>query len=85
VRLHPFVVTCAFLIGGALFGFAGVVLAVPLAAALQVPIMRLLVPALQRRARAGEGAPTAPPEEDMPNDAPGMAPSVTRVVGPSSR
>ncbi len=54
VQLHPFVVTCAFLIGGALFGFPGIILAVPLAAALQVPIMRLLLPALQRRAH-GEG------------------------------
>jgi len=54
VRLHPFVVTCAFLIGGALFGFPGIVLAVPLAAALQVPVMRLLLPALQRRAYGGE-------------------------------
>lgn len=54
VQLHPFVVTCAFLIGGALFGFPGIILAVPLAAALQVPTARLLIPALQRRAH-GEG------------------------------
>ncbi len=94
VRLHPFVVTCAFLIGGALFGFAGVVLAVPLAAALQVPIMRLLLPALQRRARAGKGAgegaqaAPAPAEEDMPRDAPddmpGMATTATRRVAERS-
>ena len=61
VQLHPFVVTCAFLIGGALFGFPGIVLAVPLAAALQVPVMRLLLPALQRRARAGEQPPPTTP------------------------
>jgi len=86
VRLHPFVVTCAFLIGGALFGFAGIVLAVPLAAALQVPIMRLLLPALQRRARAGEGAQPTPAEGDLPDepdepdDVPGVASAVTRRV-----
>ena len=61
VQLHPFVVTCAFLIGGALFGFPGIILAVPLAAALQVPVMRLLLPALQRRAHTGE-QPTPAPE-----------------------
>jgi predicted PurR-regulated permease PerM len=50
VRLHPLLTTIALLIGAALLGLAGAVLAVPLTAALQVPIARVVVPALQRRA-----------------------------------
>jgi len=74
VQLHPFVVTCAFLIGGALFGFPGIVLAVPLAAALQVPVMRLLLPALQRRAHGGErGARSKSATETDVVDAPPRA------------
>ena len=64
VRLHPLLTTCALLIGAALLGLAGAVLSVPLAAALQVPIAQVVIPALQRRAQqAGRDAgspPTAP-------------------------
>jgi predicted PurR-regulated permease PerM len=51
VRLHPLLTTVALLIGAALLGLAGAVLAVPLAAALEVPVARVVIPALQRRAR----------------------------------
>jgi len=41
VGLHPFVVLLALLVGGTLLGFVGIVIAVPLAAGLQVLAVRL--------------------------------------------
>ena len=80
VRLHPFVVTCAFLIGAAVYGYAGVIIAVPLAAALQVPIVRLLIPALHRRAYRDEpGEPVTGAEEQEPASAEGE-PAATDVA-----
>ena len=51
VRLHPLITTFALLLGATLLGLAGAVLAVPIAAALQVPISLLIIPALQGRAQ----------------------------------
>jgi predicted PurR-regulated permease PerM len=52
VDLNPLVVIVGVLLGGAIFGLAGSILSVPLAAVIQVLIVRVLAPAL-RRASAG--------------------------------
>ena len=44
VGLHPILVMVGVLAGGVLYGIVGIVIAVPLMAAMQVLIMRLLVP-----------------------------------------
>jgi predicted PurR-regulated permease PerM len=46
VGLHPFLVLVALLVGGSLLGIAGIIISVPLAAALQVTLKRLLLPTL---------------------------------------
>jgi predicted PurR-regulated permease PerM len=48
VALPPLTVVLALLVGGALQGVAGALLAVPVAAALQVLIVRVLVPTIHR-------------------------------------
>jgi len=50
VGLHPLVVLLAVLVGGSLRGIIGIVVAVPLAAALQVIVERTLIPWLLARA-----------------------------------
>lgn len=49
VGLHPLVVILALLAGGASLGFAGVLIAIPLAGVLQVVIMDLVLPWLEQR------------------------------------
>ncbi|HEU5438054.1 MAG TPA: AI-2E family transporter [Ktedonobacterales bacterium] len=57
VELNPLLIVVAVLLGGALFGLAGSVLAVPLAAVVEVFIMRVLAPAARRAsARVDEKA-----------------------------
>ena len=46
VGLHPFLVLVALLVGGSLLGIAGIIISIPLAAALQVTVKRLLLPTL---------------------------------------
>lgn len=48
VELNPFVILVAVLLGGALFGLVGGVLAVPAAAVIQVLVVRVLAPAARR-------------------------------------
>ncbi|GAC1395140.1 MAG: AI-2E family transporter [Chloroflexota bacterium] len=61
VRLHPLLTTCALLIGAVLLGLTGAVLSVPLAAALQIPVTRVVLPALQRRAAQTRSRPPLAP------------------------
>jgi predicted PurR-regulated permease PerM len=56
VGLNPLAVIVALLLGGALLGVLGAVLAVPAAAAVQVLVLRVLAP-LARRASAAERGP----------------------------
>lgn len=68
--LRPFVVIAALLVGGALAGVWGALVAVPVAAALQLVIVRVIAPAIRMRQRpirdtgdadlAGEGGVTDP-------------------------
>ena len=60
VSLHPAVVIFALFVSGLIFGLAGLVLAVPLAAALQVLVRRLWV---ERMDRSGVD-PSPPPKTD---------------------
>jgi predicted PurR-regulated permease PerM len=46
VGLHPFVVLVALLVGGSLLGLAGVLIAIPAAAVIQVLLARLVLPRL---------------------------------------
>jgi len=46
VGLHPFLVLVALLVGGSLLGVAGVIISIPLAAALQVTVKRLWLPTI---------------------------------------
>ena len=77
VELNPLLIVVAVLIGGALFGIAGSVLAVPLAALIEVVVVRVLAPAARHasaqvearhtgRDEAGE-APRAPPAPSTPS------------------
>jgi predicted PurR-regulated permease PerM len=65
VGLHPVTVIFAVLAGGQLFGFLGILLALPVASALNV-----LVRYFHQRLRQGQAAQQAP-EEDRVADAPG--------------
>lgn len=69
LALPPLAVVLALLVGGALEGVAGALLAVPIAAALQVVILRVLVPALHRmQGRTAEAAAeeAVPPKLEPP-------------------
>ncbi len=70
VELNPLLIVIGVLIGGALFGLAGSVLAVPLAALIEVAVVRVLAPVARRASarveerkaagdRADEERPTA--------------------------
>jgi predicted PurR-regulated permease PerM len=61
VQLNPMVVVVGVLLGGALLGLAGSVLAVPLAVVIEVLVTRVLTPAI-RHASSRSSAPTQ--EED---------------------
>jgi predicted PurR-regulated permease PerM len=58
VRIHPLTVIVAVLVGGELYGLAGAVLAVPVAAVLQVVVEQVLAP-VARTASQGSHAPDA--------------------------
>lgn len=65
VGLHPILVMVGVLAGGVLYGILGIVIAVPLVAAMQVLVMRLLVPWLVRHLdtesrSSGDAAPAVP-------------------------
>ena len=69
VALPPLTVVLALLIGGSLEGVAGALLAVPIAAALQVLVLRVLVPAIhavQGRTREVEEETRVPPPQPPP-------------------
>ena len=65
VGLHPILVMVGVLAGGVLYGIVGIVIAVPLMAAMQVLVMRLLLPWLI----AQMGDDPAPPAEQAEADA----------------
>ena len=67
LRVSPFLVILSILVGGGLFGFAGVLIAVPVTAALQVLVEDVIVPWRERQ--LGGGAPAERGEQ--PPDAPG--------------
>ena len=54
VRLSPFTSLTALLIGTALFGIVGTIIAVPAAAALKVLLLRVLAPAIRRTTRGAQ-------------------------------
>jgi predicted PurR-regulated permease PerM len=69
VALPPLTVVLALLVGGALQGVAGALLAVPMAAALQVLILRVVVPAIhaaQGRTAQAEQELTVQPRPPRP-------------------
>ena len=72
VGLHPVWVIFALLAGGALFGFVGILLAVPVAATLGVLIRFLLERYLESDVYRGEGGGETPCDPDLPGppDAP---------------
>lgn len=61
VGLHPLAVVGAILVGAALLGLLGVVLAIPLAAAAKIVWSEFVLPDLTAKAAEGGGAPPAPP------------------------
>ena len=74
VGLHPILVMIGVLAGGVLYGILGIVIAVPLVAAMQVLVMRLFVPWLIAQMGAETeplkyGSEDAPPRSDGPIDA----------------
>jgi hypothetical protein len=66
VALPALAVVLALLIGGALAGVIGALLAVPVAAAIQVLVLRVLVPAIHH----AQGRPDPIWDEYHPNPAP---------------
>ncbi|MBZ0253651.1 MAG: AI-2E family transporter, partial [Candidatus Methylomirabilis sp.] len=74
VGLHPVVVMVAILAGGEVFGFTGILLAVPVTAALGVVFRQLLedyrASALFAESRAASEPPPAPTEPEDPPAAP---------------
>ena len=90
VGLHPILVMVGVLAGGVLYGILGIVIAVPLVAAMQVLVMRLFVPWLIAQLETEDeplhdGDEDAPPRSDGPNrvprarDAESTPPSKTEV------
>ncbi len=65
VALNPLTVTVATLIGGAVLGLAGAILAVPLATVIQIVLLRVLAPAVRRAAGRTSASP-GPPARDAP-------------------
>ena len=71
VGLHPILVMVGVLAGGVLYGILGIVIAVPLVAAMQVLVMRLFVPWLIAQLETEDeplhdGDEDAPPRSDGP-------------------
>ena len=74
VGLHPILVMVGVLAGGVLYGILGIVIAVPLVAAMQVLVMRLFVPWLIAQLETedeplDDGDEDPPPRSDGPIDA----------------
>ena len=72
VGLHPILVMVGVLAGGVLYGILGIVIAVPLVAAMQVLVMRLFVPWLIAQLEtedepSDDGDEDPPPRSDGPN------------------
>ena len=67
VELNPLLIVVAVLIGGALFGLAGSVLAVPLAALIEVAVIRVVAPAVRHAAARVEAREA---REDRASEAP---------------
>lgn len=65
VALNPLTVTVATLIGGAVLGLAGAILAVPLATVIQIVLLRVLAPAARRAAGRTSASP-GPLARDAP-------------------
>ena len=89
VGLHPILVMVGVLAGGVLYGILGIVIAVPLVAAMQVLVMRLALPWLIAQigdvpepAAAGEAAQQ---DDGQPQAAPAPAESVTPADPEASR
>lgn len=59
VGLHPMAVITAILVGGALLGIFGVVIAIPLAAAAKIVWEEFVIPALKAKAAEAPGTPGA--------------------------
>ncbi|MDP9478171.1 MAG: AI-2E family transporter [Actinomycetota bacterium] len=81
VNLHPALVVFALVVMGTLFGLVGIVLAVPLAAALQVLVRELWV---KRMDRMGND-PNPPAQEPKKRDPPGFLGRAVRALRRSSR
>lgn len=64
VGLHPILVMVGVLAGGVLYGILGIVIAVPLMAAMQVLVMRLLLPWLIAQMGDDPAPPAEQPEAD---------------------
>ncbi len=80
VDLHPAMVVFALVVMGTLFGFVGIFLAVPLAAAVQVLVRELWV---KRMDRMGTD-PEPPPQEPEKRDPPGFVRRALRALRRSS-
>lgn len=91
VELNPLLIVVAVLIGGALFGIAGSVLSVPLAALIEIVVVRVLAPAVrhasartEERHTAHEDAGETPPEPPAPpQPAEPPEPTKPRVPAPT--
>lgn len=91
VELNPLLIVVAVLIGGALFGIAGSVLSVPLAALIEIVVVRVLAPAVrhasaraEERRAAHEDAGETPPEPPAPpQPAEPTEPTKPRVPAPT--
>jgi predicted PurR-regulated permease PerM len=66
VKINPLVVIVAVLIGLDLLGIVGAILAVPVAAAIQIVFVRVLAPAIRRSSASSASATSSvPPGEAM--------------------
>ena len=85
VGLHPILVMVGVLAGGVLYGIVGIAIAVPLMAAMQVLIMRLLVPWLiAQMSDDPEPEPTAAEQAAQQDDGqPQAAPSPAESAPPA--
>jgi predicted PurR-regulated permease PerM len=70
VQLNPLVVVVAVLIGGAVLGLVGGILAVPLAVVIQVLVVRVLAPAARRASGRSAEAPEAPQKAELEGSQP---------------
>ena len=76
VSLHPAVVVFALFVSGLVFGFAGLVIAIPLTAAAQVLVRRLWIEGMDR-----SGVDPKPPPKPERTSEPGLLGRVREAVG----